>query len=290
MQDQPTADPISQWLDQIQIAGTDNKQPYDIHEAERLEGDGVCRTKTPPVTPIRKPQLTHPHAGISPTDTNFSDDKIFDSPLSLRVPAPFGSSNPLLNDDYTDTDVSSVGETDDDDDRGKSGNNNNYEVPPSLKSYDPLSSVATLPQAAIADQAPSKPPLSTSNLVYLVSCLQCVTKGLPCSRTAPACHRCIRNGHGDVCLLQRRLTIDEMFEVEGVYNRTPMLLNFKEETELVRAQKMVLREELLEEWKGKEDRRNWVYPAMSERNRVAWRAHPGEGKGKIAFMAAKDLG
>ncbi|PVI07643.1 hypothetical protein DM02DRAFT_286110 [Periconia macrospinosa] len=294
MQDGSTATTISRWLDQIHIAGLDNEGPCGKHEANSFQGNGVCRTKTPtpPFTPIRKSQLAHPHAGISPTDTNFSDDKIFDSPIFPRASVPLSPSHPLLNTDYADTDVSSVGETDDNDDRVKGGNNGtNNEVSPSLKSYDPPSSVATVDQAVIPiNQSPPKAPPSTSNLIYLVSCLQCVMKDLPCSRTAPACHRCIRNGQGKMCLLQRRRTVDEMFEEDHVYNRTPMLINLKEETGTVWERKMGLQERLLEEWKEKEDRRNWVYPATSGESRVEWRAHPGEGKGKIAVVANKALG
>lgn len=43
-----------------------------------------------------------------------------------------------------------------------------------------------------------------------VPCLQCEVKRLPCSKAHPSCSRCIRNGYGELCLAQRRMTMAEI--------------------------------------------------------------------------------
>ena len=62
-------------------------------------------------------------------------------------------------------------------------------------------------------------------LVWVTSCLQCTLAKMPCSRTIPACSRCVRAGCGDMCLLQRRKLNSERVLGAIVGNMTPVLLH-----------------------------------------------------------------
>lgn len=144
-----------------------------------------------PATPRLISKRDHPYsAQVSPTDTEFSlgSPAIFDSPRS-----PFDLSGANIS-GYAETEASSVDEVDE----------------------GPIPTIQTIHSPArIIDP-------NAEHLVWITSCIQCVVADLPCSRTVPGCSRCIRNGHGDLCLAQRSRLHAEVLN-DG-YNHDPLLL------------------------------------------------------------------
>lgn len=73
-----------------------------------------------------------------------------------------------------------------------------------------ISSVATSvdpPTVEIGSSGPDLPCdeiLQPKNraMVWVLSCLQCALKRLPCNKSIPSCSRCVRNNEEDVCLVQ----------------------------------------------------------------------------------------
>ncbi|KAL1608085.1 hypothetical protein SLS60_003024 [Paraconiothyrium brasiliense] len=205
------------------------------------EGTRQKMTTTTPSTPRTKPlclQRTIPQLfeEISPTDTNFSSDIVFDSPLS---PSCNATLNPRWD---TDTEASSL----DDEDEARV----RKELFCSVEKLDSNDVKPTIQSRASAQDltTPLKHPLHGSaypeltsdvdslprlvldfdpeanHLICLSSCLQCVLSDLRCSRTLPSCSRCIRNGHGELCLAQRKRLHVEVFDEDDSVDTDPILL------------------------------------------------------------------
>ncbi|PSN70892.1 hypothetical protein BS50DRAFT_570330 [Corynespora cassiicola Philippines] len=282
---------VAQWLDNLDFCG----------EAQGVI-NGESTKEVAPTTPARKPAVRSPatrvdsatYHDISPTNTTFSS--IFDP----GSPCPGDARL-----DY-DTDASSVDEDDwascyDEKEAAAQQLEHVAEVNgddevASLVSYDPPSddelSPEELAQAQIQDaqpatQRPTRFDKSKPNGFLLTSCLQCVVKGLPCSRKPPYCTRCKRSGYADMCLLHRRLCVGEPLPKGQQLSGVPVLLMLAEEDPEVRARKRKLRDEMEEQWREARDRRNWVLPVNDEKKGDfksmgfrQWEAWPGVGEGR----------
>ncbi|CAI6333470.1 unnamed protein product [Periconia digitata] len=293
MEDQAgTANNIAHWLDQLHLGDPeDGEHAEGVHTVSLRDAlPSFVTLPIQPVTPPRDSALINRFVEVSPTDTTFSENKnaIFDSPQSIREIYSVGSAR---HNKYAETDASSVDETDNS--SFKDGHDEINDV--DSTSHQPTSTVIS---ARKNIQQPNdrlettRTVPSTLNRVCVLSCLQCAMKDLPCSRTTPSCQRCNRNDTAESCLLQRRRTADEMLSRDRNFCRTPVLLFQDGETENGWAKKVALQTQLLDVWKAKEDRRNWVYPSlMDSKADHKWelKGHPGEGKGRLSFVEMEVL-
>ncbi|KAF1831214.1 hypothetical protein BDW02DRAFT_532441, partial [Decorospora gaudefroyi] len=282
----------------------------DVNEAkielERDESAEIPSKKCEPLTPSRQTSTTLVvHDEISPTDTSFSGQhSIFDAPvrkLQFECPTPKGQ----IQDDLSDT--TSLDANDDEDCGSPSRKQQLFRQPtthdstlrpssppPSINSYNPPSTNGeNQPQPiTVTNPAPTTPhDPNTPRLVWLTSCLQCTLLNLPCSRTHPACTRCIRKGQSSTCLLHRRSFAFEA--IDPLKCQVPILLKVKGEDEEAWRNKVQLSRTLLAEWRVGRERRNWVFPCL-EGGKGGWRRglgdrgpverHPGEGLGRMVFQ------
>jgi hypothetical protein len=255
---------------------------------------------------------------VSPTNTNFSSDPIFDSPYSPTDSSCLSARNRC---DYPDTEASSLDEEDEVYAR--------KELLASVErcsngGVEPLTSATPLDDSpfepAISGSSPNLVPTATTppsggfdpdatHLIYLTSCLQCVLSGLPCSRTLPACSRCKRHGRGDLCLMQRKRHHNEVFGANDIVDTDPILLVSVGDDEGTHKQKFQLQNEvhttilgarlvktsanlpqLLKTWKEKQNLKNWAIPA-NDGIRGDWKTavlrrvevHPGVGSGPPTY-------
>lgn len=200
-----------------------------------LEKPQHMNTVATMATPVIKPLAIQQHGldlleEISPTDTNFSSNTMFDSPSG-----PSHSSCVFSRRRYADTDASSLDEEDELHVRKelfaspKLSGTNNPESAPSTSSLEesvglgPSGFSPKLRPATPATAAESFDPCA-SRLILLTSCLQCVLCDMPCSRTLPACSRCIRHGNSELCLVQRKRIHREVFCADGSMSTDPLLL------------------------------------------------------------------
>lgn len=65
----------------------------------------------------------------------------------------------------------------------------------------------------------------------------------------------------------------------------PVLLKRKDENEEEWDEKMAVKEELLEDWKVREERKNWVMPRVDKEERGGW-----QGRGKRKNMSGRKKG
>lgn len=208
---------VETWLAAMGIKG-------DLDKAQQT------KTGAAPSTPTLKPLSIRKYAAqlcedVSPTDTNFSTDPIFDSPYSpadssciFARPNTDASSLDDEDEAHTRKELLSSVELSDD-----SGLESASSI--TLPGDSPLGLSSSLSFAPIATTSSPKgfDPHAT-HLVYLTSCLQCVLSSLPCSRTLPACSRCLRHGHGDLCLTQRKRHHSEMYCADNSVDIDPILL------------------------------------------------------------------
>jgi hypothetical protein len=293
---------VAKWLREVRIA--------DIEE-ELVE---IAEDKLIPYTPIRGLQLRRKYEEISPTDTNFSDNTVFDA-AELPPPSP-QSPSPAINLGriaYPETEASSISDDD-----------NDNQVPAKVKSTGLLTPADTAvieqqdddclsiysqnpPSTAEAELCDKPTPFSISvplppsptgepQLIFLTSCLQCTLANLPCTRTLPSCSRCIRNGHGSMCLLHRKRTTAEVLDLHptDVHYSTPVLLKTWDTDERVWEAKLRLSDRLVTEWREGLEVENWVLPSV-ESVRGCWakdgaqvpRVHPGPGLGRTTWRMVR---
>ncbi|KAL5445795.1 hypothetical protein PMIN06_007972 [Paraphaeosphaeria minitans] len=256
-------------------------------------------TTAPPGTPALRPLSIQQYGAqlceeVSPTDTDFSYDSIFDSPCgptnSSCVSAPRHR--------YPETDASSL--NDEDEIRARKellarlelSDDSGFESATSatLLDHSPLGSVSPESSPTLVPTTPTPAvegfdPYAT-HLILLTSCLQCVLSGLPCSRTLPACSRCLRHGHGGLCLAQRKRHHSEIYCADDSVDTDPLLLVAEGDDDGTFQKKIQLQNELLQTWREKQEVKNWVLPADDGR-RGDWKTepmkkvevHPGVGSG-----------
>jgi hypothetical protein len=190
---------------------------------------------------------------VSPTDSNFSSDQIFDPPCSPTDSSCISARNRC---EYPDTEASSL---DDEDElrarkellaSAEQSNNSDVDSANSTTPLDdspferafPGSSLNLAPTATVPPSGGFDP--AAPHLIYLTSCLQCTLSGLRCSRTLPACSRCKRHGHGDLCLVQRKRHHTEVFGADDSVDTDPILLIGAGDHEGIRQQKVQLQNEV----------------------------------------------
>lgn len=210
-----------------------------------------------PTTPPRRGHMVYSYDEISPTNTSFSDNTIFDLP-----DLPDGTP---IEDPFCD-DIPNVAPTDDSyrglrgkiERRGINATQTTQiqlDASPSdtysLTSHDPPSEAVTeletrhesskeIPRPAAASLVdPNKP-----RFTRITSCIQCILADLPCSRTTPCCSRCKRNGNGNVCLLHRQKYADEIDRSDATTCTTPVLLKLRSEDEELWTKKRQLAEKV----------------------------------------------
>jgi hypothetical protein len=257
---------VTGWLEDLVVSEQEEK------ESEKHE----------PVTPPRRAleRGLEKYEEVSPTDTSFSGASIFDK--DHGSPCPEGR--------FRD-DVSVATSLDPDD---KIHEHEAFVVkrehfidnlaPESLNSYDPLSDADDqdynhhqLQQQEFATTpSPHHTDITLPRLTTILSCLQCTLSSLPCSRTPPHCARCIRNSKSTSsttnppCLLLRRRFPEE---ITPEHYTLPVLFKRVDESEESWAEKMSVKEKLLEEWMEKEERRNWVLPRVESEERGGWKRY-----------------
>jgi hypothetical protein len=234
---------VRTWLEGVHIADGQSSP------VEGFEAVPQRREKSVPCTPLRRPNLQDHYAELSPTDTAFSQDSIFDAfrctPSSPTSPVPGGRKV-----QYAETDASSVCSEKDDVCLTDTVTHKYPYLPTppaSVHSYEPPTdeedALEPNPPDLLIPDSKLIPP-DTPRIHHLVSCLQCVLAGLPCTRRTPACSRCERNGHGEMCLLQRRRMRKEMSNGQGNFNRMPVLLKLWGCDEALHERKVALAEEV----------------------------------------------
>lgn len=193
-----------------------------------------------PITPPRRVSLPAYYEEVSPTNTSFSGDSIFDTPTSAddgSIEDPFTEGDP----DTAPVDILGWGTSSNEDRSCTAGQisiDTDHSEADSLASYDSPSEVAnrikgtqdlsgeTSREATAPLVDPDKP-----RPTWLTSCTQCIHADLPCSRKAPACSRCKRNGQAALCLLHRRPYPEEILNSDATWSTTLILLKLKDEDE-----------------------------------------------------------
>ncbi|KAH7087480.1 hypothetical protein FB567DRAFT_443162 [Paraphoma chrysanthemicola] len=283
---------VKGWLKELRLANGEN----DVLEQLREE--------SAPVTPPRKPQTYQQVEKISPTDTSFSGNTIFDTPARGGCEPESPCATRRFRDDSSE--VTSVDSADDErhwnieekvsetlpkpvfrPTRLCHKGFNSYEptINSSKDEHEALPSV-TAPRA-LRPRDPNSP-----RIVNILSCLQCTSAGLSCSRTTPSCTRCIRNKTPDTCLLLRHRYLHEINHTDDKNCTRPVLLKVKDEGESTWQNKLAVAEAMKEAWNEQQDRLNWVLPRVDSEVRGSWRAEgrvegtrkwPSEGVGRVVF-------
>ncbi|OCL05929.1 hypothetical protein AOQ84DRAFT_390552 [Glonium stellatum] len=218
----------------------------------------------------------------SPTNTNFTDNSIFDQPLAPDTRYFNSRDNELLSSFST----ASIASSD--------CSNSDRSGRPRIDHSGSL--VGTEPQNVTAVEVADAHDIGQSyiapehhTIIWVTSCLQCALAKLPCSRKIPACSRCVRSGFGELCLLQRRKLNPERVWGDVVGNMMPVLLQEEGQNAEIAERKRALNAKLLENHKHDMDRKNWVLPINDgnlsgfrprENRRLFVQIHPGEGIGR----------
>lgn len=195
-----------------------------------------------PTTPPRRRFLAQRYEEVSPTNTSFSDDSVFDVP---HLPDESVNGDPFCDDipDIFPADnLNWVSKSNARQRSARSSLEDHQDTPDddeSLVSYDPPSEAAVniedhfhTPGEALASATPSLINPSIPLFTEITSCTQCIVADLPCSRTVPCCSRCKRNGEGDVCLLHRQLYGYEIDRSETSMCTQPVLLKLQGEDKM----------------------------------------------------------
>lgn len=254
-----------------------------------------------PCTPQRHDtQQTSAGEYPSPTNTGFTDNSIFDQPFAPGTryfdthndALSYCSATSIVSSDFSDTDSSyksqivrseNLAEAEPQNITGvEVANAHNIK---SVKRHAPVIHRKTEEVHLVQ---PKKVP-ERRTLVWVTSCLQCTLAKMPCSRTVPACSRCVRVGCGDMCLPHRRKLNSERVLGAVVGNMTPVLLHEKGQDGEIIERKRALNAELLKNWQYDMDRKNWVLPSndgnisgfrLRGNRRLLVPTHPGEGIGR----------
>jgi hypothetical protein len=293
-------DRIAGWLEKLEI-----KSP----ETDESKSSEVAPLETQALRPITPPQRADPRPTyldeVSPTDTSFSGQSVFDVPYRRNL---CGSPTPkceIRNDDSDTTSVDSHHWA------LMQAKENSLEqfippafalrprAPPASADYPETDSDTNTGELTAVPNGDPQPSLSIPNPneprpVSIMSCLQCTLAGLPCSRTYPSCSRCRRHNRAEDCLLQRRCFTSEALDPSMMErSKAPTLLKVKGDGEAIWKRKVELAQELCEKWVMEQDKKNWVLPDISS-PRGGWRKrkgriekekvpHPGEGIGRLSF-------
>ncbi len=224
--------------------------PQDEKHSVSKSGDSVDE----PSTPTRQRPLVQHYNEISPTNTSFSCNSIFDAP---ELPEHSWIVDPFC-------DHASVATLDDERDSSSeikfeqtSAKSDQIEIDQdgcdvaSPKSLDPLIAVTNdlnedVGHLGVIQSAAEPVPvgLNRPRMTCITSCTQCVLADLPCSRTVPFCSRCKRNGHARVCLLHRQTFRDEIDRFDVLSRTIPVLLKLHGEDENIWAEKLELATEV----------------------------------------------
>ncbi|KAF2200609.1 hypothetical protein GQ43DRAFT_481437 [Delitschia confertaspora ATCC 74209] len=307
---------IQTWLNGVEEGCAPMIEPLSVTSpSSPRETSGRDDSRPQPQTPHRRPNIQHiqdewDKDRLSPTYSNFSDANIFDTPT---IPPKF-TSNKQSNDGGGVCSISSRTTISDLEDVERK-----YYQPGSIAAkavrYVTLGTSSdcsfSLSSACIQSPNSHHPPTvpdynisrissepidpNKTYLVHVFSCLQCTLANLTCSRTLPACSRCIRKDCWDVCLLQRRKLNVEYVSGDFVNNTTPKLLRVKNEGDKAWARKLDVRDELIESWNATQDRKNWVLPVnnyklgnfKNDGYKKDTSRHPGRGIGRMAHAVMK---
>jgi hypothetical protein len=226
----------------------------DVESASQRTTPALKTTEEHSTTPRTSAAFIAEYEELSPTLTFFTDQTIFDSPIKNNHPGDYGPDDDIVSvatshslpaykprvaieeaveKGFSDLEtvnlstachVSSFEPATDLEDR--------EDTPPILVD-EPFTEVRKEPY-----DSKGKPPA-----ISIVSCLQCTLKNLPCTRTFPSCSRCIRHGHGHLCLAQRSKFLSEMFLDDGTSATQPVLLRLKDAVDPFWPEKLLLREE-----------------------------------------------
>ncbi|KAF2736929.1 hypothetical protein EJ04DRAFT_138751 [Polyplosphaeria fusca] len=242
---------ILEWLRDIALSTFETtvarcSGPQDAHDSPRRPPR--------PITPSRESPNGAENDNPSPTDTDFSRDSVFDK-RETRSYAGSNSSATTIDtehnlecgDGYEDR--LSVAQLID-----EYGTASISSIDPPTKT-DVYSAIDQMENSWSFELEQDGP-----RIVFIKSCLQCTLAGLPCSRTFPACSRCIRADPGSLCLLRRSKRPEEMVQGEIFKNQEPVLLKVKGQDEAVWEKKIKLFDELMIKWLHNEDMKNWVLP------------------------------
>lgn len=184
-------------------------------------GDGIAGD---PVTPPRRAALLVCCEEVSPTNTSFSGGSVFDAPRA----AGGGWIEDVFCDDIPDeapgADVWS---------------RTDGEVKDLAVDLDGLPGTTETPRTTAPLSDPDSP-----RPTWLTSCLQCIQADLPCSRKAPACSRCKRNGQAALCLLHRRLYPEEISGAGATWPTALKLLKLEDEDAEIWERKLQLASEV----------------------------------------------
>jgi hypothetical protein len=262
--------------------GVSSTPPHPLDDKSSKAED-----KKLPATPVRSRETFLNFDEVSPTDTSFSYDTIFDTPEIKEAGERY-------LDDVSDTSTTTIDEVGPDwssrEEQMQEHEEKEYIVTPSdaLSSHSagnhnsicPPSSTLSIPVSPDDEQL-AQPPCDRTKprLVWITSCLQCTLVGLPCSRTPPSCSRCARKGDGDICLLRRRKMAEERVRGDRTRNRVGVLLKIKGQDEVVWGRKKTLEQELTEAWRESQGRKNWVLPMNGVKGDY-WRYGSGGVMGK----------
>jgi hypothetical protein len=247
---------VRTWLADVHTAAGELESCQAIESKIQYESE----SKSPsPCTPLRRRQLVCRYEEVSPTDTTFSCDSIFDSP-PVSPTSPVSALPCDYEEEYAKSESSSECDGEGEIISAKEETINllspptaNFSAsrPVSLNSYDPPSEAEYTDHAEHTHDSQNDTlaaevvlPNDIPQLTFLTSCLQCTLANLPCCRTSPNCKRCQRNGQGSLCLLQRRRTRSEMVNGKGHYNTTPVLLRLHGSDDALFERKVALAEEV----------------------------------------------
>ena len=234
-----TPDDILIWLDKIDPR--DAPPTIDLVEDQDRSFVALKRQVNSfdalPCTPQRHDaQQTSVGEYPSPTNTGFTDNSIFDQPFApgtryfdTHNDAPsYCSATSIVSSDFSDTNLSHKSQIVRSENLAEAEPQNitGVEVANAhnIKSVKRHALVIHRKTEEVHLVQPKTVP-GRCILVWVTSCLQCTLAKMPCSRTIPACSRCVRAGCGDMCLLQRRKLNSERVLGAIVGNMTPVLLH-----------------------------------------------------------------
>ncbi|KAH6622186.1 hypothetical protein C7974DRAFT_457163 [Boeremia exigua] len=270
-------------------------QTADQQEHDEDVGEVGDWVTVDPLTPSRR-QLPPLHCEeVSPTNTSFSCNSLFDPPALSHDREGL---DPFC-DDVPDIAPANDQAWDLENKRERCGTalvvkplDTTFDDADSLVSYDPPSEVSSGSNNfdALENTTASLIDPDEPRFVCITSCTQCILADLPCSRTVPHCSRCRRKGQEALCLLHRRTFREEVTCFDAPSCVTPVLLKLQGEDANVWEAKLRLEEELEQSWRAVEDRRNWVLPSLDGFGEVfrsegeqLQASFPGEGKGRLTY-------
>lgn len=269
---------VKGWLEDVtDTVGGDDEIIKNSEFDETSLHEEVATPKTPP----RQLASKRFHEEVSPTDSSYSNPSIFDPPSrSHQLSKPSPQERFFDNTSETTSLTTDDNETLHAESFSKASlfplkNATHQSLLPAPTSTKPSFETNTYNNRnaiAVPNTKPPAPhlpqPSTQTRYTTLLSCLQCVLSSLPCSRTLPSCTRCTRNKHA-VCLMQRRRFPSEVHSQSFTFAtaQMPVLLITQNDNAALREEKVKLRDELLEKWREREDKRNWVLPRVCSESR-----------------------